>query len=85
MSDSAMTGGDPGTVDATAHPIVDDDVVANEPVQDPGGGSIFDALDAEAAEERHLDERHATGEHFTGTDGDPVEPETDPLEGLDQN
>ena len=28
--------------------------------------SIFDELDAEAAEEQHLDERHATGEHFTG-------------------
>lgn len=40
-------------------------------------GSIFDALDAEAAEEQHLDDRHATGEHFTG--GHDDFPEADSL------
>ncbi|MBG6237737.1 hypothetical protein IWX78_000680 [Mycetocola sp. CAN_C7] len=73
MSDSAMTGGDPETVDVTSHQSVTNDAVAGEPVQNPGGGSIFDALDAEAAEERHLDERHATGEHATDADIDPLE------------
>jgi hypothetical protein len=41
------------------------------------GGSIFDALDAEAAEEQHLDDRHATGEHYTG--GQDDYPGDDPL------
>ena len=83
MSDSAMTGGDPETVDATGHQTANNDAVADEPVYDPSGGSIFDALDAEAAEERHLDERHATGEHYTGADGQPVETDSDPLSDTD--
>lgn len=40
-------------------------------------GSIFDALEAEAAEEQHLDERAATGEHHTG--GSDDFPEADSL------
>ena len=80
MSDSAMTGGDPDTVEATGHQTVTTD--AGEPAGTTDGGSIFDALDAEAAEERHLDERHATGEHYTGGDGEPADTESDPLAGM---
>ena len=45
----------------------DPDTTGGDPGErDADTGSIFDALEAEAAEEQHLDDRHATGEHFTG-------------------
>ena len=65
-----MTGGDPDTVDATAHLTASNDAVADAPVQKPDtDGDIRSALEAEAVEEQHLDERHATtGELYTGGD-----------------
>ena len=88
MSDSAMTGGDPETVDATAHQTVTNDAVAGEPVYDTDTeGSARARLDAEATEEQYLDERHAnTGELYTGgNDFDEIAPETDPVPSDDDN
>lgn len=74
MSDSAMTGGNPETIDNAR--------VLGEPVYN----DAEDARNAEATEEQHLDDRHATGEHYTPADDfDAVAPEGDPMINLDEN
>ncbi|MET0713449.1 MAG: hypothetical protein ABWY57_00930 [Mycetocola sp.] len=77
MSDSAVTGGDPETVDAMGHQTVTNDAVADAPVYNTDNESPLAAREAEVLEEQHLDDRHATGEHYvsdehSGMDDDPL-------------
>lgn len=82
MSDSAMTGGDPETVDMMGHQTAKNDPVIGEPVYNTNDAE--DPRNAEILEEQHLDDRHATGEHYTpGVDPDVDAPEGDPMINLD--
>lgn len=79
MSDSAVTGGDPATVDAMGHQTAKNDAVADEPVYNTNASSLAAALDAEATEEQHLDDRHATGEHYVAEEHRAMADDEDPL------